>query len=162
MKFPQSDNAIAVCKDHLDRTGARGTEIESYLVGYLLVSICSEYEIRLRRILEVRATKVADRHVCSFVTHALGKIVRSIKVSEIAGTLGGFGLDYKKGFHDIIDGTTAHTAYDNIMTNRHSVAHKTGTNITFSELEAAFKESNEIITAIAKAVGLTDVEIAAM
>ena len=139
MKFTQLDNAMDVCKQHLDNTGARGTEIENYLVGYLLVNICSEFEIRLKKLVEIRAARSGDKHLHNFVMYASSRVIRSIKVGEIAGYLGGFGADWKTSFHDSVLDTPSHVGYDNIMTNRISVAHLTGTLMTFADLEILTK-----------------------
>ncbi len=50
--------------------------------------------------------------------------------------------------------------YGNIIANRHSVAHATGANMTFAELEAAMKLSGQIFDAVCMALELTDEEIA--
>ena len=49
----------------------------------------------------------------------------------------------------------AMTYYDNIMSNRHLVAHQSGTNITLAELETAFSESKVVFQALADALSLT-------
>jgi hypothetical protein len=162
VKFTQLENALTVCKNHLDNTGTRGTEIESYLVGFLLVNICSEFEIRLRKILEMRAAHPGDTYLSNFVVYASGRIIRSIKIGEIAGYLGGFGTDWKDNFHSAVKDKPPHVAYDNIMANRQLVAHVSGTMMTFAELEAAFQEACHVLTAVANAVGLTPAEIASL
>jgi hypothetical protein len=159
VKFTQLENALAVCKNYLDSTGTRGTEIESYLVGFLLVNICSEFEIRLRKIFEIRAGHPGDAYLCNFVIYASGRIIRSIKIGEIAGYLGGFGTDWKDSFHSAIKDKPPHVAYDNIMTKRQLVAHVSGTMMTFAELETAFNDACHVLTAIANALGLTPAEI---
>jgi hypothetical protein len=163
MKFARLDNAMAVCKAHLDATGTRGTEIEHYLVGYLVVIICAEFDARFKKIVETRAGRTGDAHLKNFVVHACGKIVRGNKVSELTSHLGGFGGTCKTDFHAAIAGTTSQGSYDNIMTNRHTVAHHTTSHsMTFNELERAYADSHALLTAVANALGLSAAEIAAL
>jgi hypothetical protein len=85
----------------------------------------------------------------------------TIKVGEIADLLRHCELDYKDAFNKAMtEVPQAASYYDNVMQNRHLVAHQTGTNITFAELETAFKESRIVFQAIADALGLTAAETA--
>jgi RiboL-PSP-HEPN len=162
MHFPRLDNAIAVSKKHLDATKAYGTEIESFLVAFLLVTIIAEFEERLEAIVAKRAERAADSHIQAFATHYAHVAVRSPKISDIAGVLGYFGADYKDAFQKKITNTAAHRAYDLLLTNRHTVAHRTVPNMTFVELEAAYPESVKVIDAAAEALSLTPTEIASL
>jgi hypothetical protein len=161
MKFPRLDNAMAVCKLHLDTTGARGTEIESYLVGYLLMIICAEFDDRFKKLIETRAARAGDAQLKNFIVHACGRIVRGNKVAELTGHLSGFGGACKTDFHSAV-AATAVTSYDNIMTNRHTVAHYTTSHsMTFADLERAYNDSRDVLKAVATALGLSTAELAA-
>lgn len=162
MDFKRIDAAVATCKSHIDATGARGTEIESFLVSYLLVTIAADFEIRLEAIVSKRAERTADPHIQSFVRVAAGRIIRGIKISEITGVLGHFGSDCKESFSKEIADTLPHTCYDNILANRHMVAHQTGPNMTFAELETALPESKKVLDAVASALGLTATELSGL
>jgi hypothetical protein len=162
MKFTRLDNAMDSCKKHLDTTKTRGTEIESYIVGYMLVAICSEFEIMFNKIIEVRAKRSKDQHLCNFIKSSNRQLARSMFLGDIAGSLGRFGDDWKKAFHAAANGTPAHVGLDSIMTNRTAVAHLAGTTMTFAELEAAYQAACGILMAIGNAVGLDAAEIAAL
>jgi hypothetical protein len=156
MKFKRIEDAFETCKKHLDSTNSRNTEIESFLVGYLIVLVIAEYEVLLEKILAKRADRIKDAHVQSFVKVAVDKLTRSIKIGEVSGLLSHFGSDYKKAFVDANQKTpTAMTYYDNIMANRHLVAHQTGTTMTLLELETAFIESKIVFQTLADALTLT-------
>src|SRR5262245_2289699 len=123
MNFPRINDAMARCKAHLDATSTRGTEIETYLVGYLIILIIAEYEVRLEKLMEIRTSRVTDVHIQNFMRVAVDRMTRSIKVGEIAGLLGHFGADYKAAFNDAMAALPlAATYYDNVMQNRHLVA----------------------------------------
>lgn len=47
MRFISLEFLMQRCEEHLDATNTRSTEIESYLVQFLLVRICAEFEIRV-------------------------------------------------------------------------------------------------------------------
>jgi hypothetical protein len=120
MKFTRIEDALTNTKNHLDSTNSRNTEIESYLVGYLIVLVIAEYEVLLEKIIERRADRIQDSHVQSFVKVAVDKLTRSIKIGEVSGLLGHFGGTYKKSFQDAnLKAPKAVTYYDNIMENRH-------------------------------------------
>ena len=157
MTFGRIDNAISVCSQHLDDTNSRNTEVESFLVQYLLVLITSEYDLRLKRLVEIRVSKSEDDQILSFASYACGKIVRGSKISDIRGNiLRPFGATCDQTFEDEVIDTEGHVAYDSIIANRHSVAHATGANLTFSELEHNYKKSKAVLDAVAKALDLTD------
>ena len=156
MTFGRIDNAISVCSQHLDDTGSRNTEVESFLVQYLLVIITSEYDLRLKRLVEIRVSKSEDEQILAFATYACGRIVRGIKISEIRGNiLRPFGAKCDQTFEDEVINTEEHIAYDSIIANRHTVAHESGSNLTFSELVDNYEKSKEVLNAVAKALDLT-------
>jgi hypothetical protein len=160
MNFKRLDDAMATCKKHLDSTGARGTEIESFLVSHLLVAAVADYEEKLEAMMAKRAERTADGHLHSFVKAACNKMARAPSLSKIAGLLGSFGQDYKAAFSTVITNTPAHIAYDNIVTNRHAIAHKTGSLFTFTDLERDYPTSKQVLEAAANALTLTASEIA--
>ena len=59
MDFERINNALEVCEKHLD-AGASGTEIETYLVGYVLVFAASEFEQRFRKMVHKRCCRHSD------------------------------------------------------------------------------------------------------
>jgi hypothetical protein len=162
MTLRRIDNALAVCKTHLDGTDTRGTEIESYLVAYLLTLVASEYEQRVEALFSLRAMKCGDPHVHSFVTSACGRIIRSPRCSEIAGALGMFDAKCKTDFQAKVNNQACQTSYDKIITNRQLVAHLTGSNMTFAELERDAAESIMVLEAVVDALGLLPGDLAAL
>jgi hypothetical protein len=162
VKIDRIADAMDACRNHLDATGARNTEVESFLVGFLLVMICSEYEIAIKAMVSKRAEKCGDGDVHGFVREHIGKIVRGIKVSDLTGVVGSFSSAAKEHFQKAVINQQPHVSYDNIMTNRHSVAHRSGSQVTFSELEGFIKESDKVLDAAAEALGLDAADLAAL
>lgn len=155
MKFPRVDEAFKACAEHLDSTGTRNTEIESHLVNNLLSIIYAEYEQEIRRLVMERGAKNADVHSRAFMEHAALRLVRSIKLRDLSGTLKRFHTAFSDQFKSEVENTPASTAYNNILTNRHSVAHARGSNMTFRELGPTYTASLDILRAFARALDLS-------
>jgi hypothetical protein len=162
MLFPRIDATMATCKAHLDATGAHNTEIETYLVGYALTVVCAEYELRIEALLCKRAERSGDGDVHSFVKNTIDKIVRSPNIGAIAGALGHFGSQCKTDFQALVTNTPAHAAYDGIVNNRQLLAHLTGHQMTFPNLEKSLQDTTDVFDAIGIALGLTAAELATL
>ncbi len=159
-RFPQIDREIAQCEKHLDASGTRNTEAEAYLVRYLLVRICAEYETRIRTIVQRRCTRTTDRHFQSFGQHWAVEATRRFKVSDLAWMLGCFGDDYKKAFSDAVSGQPSNAAWDNIYINRHAVAHGNGAvMMTLGELKKTYCDSTVLIDELVKVLDLNPREL---
>src|SRR5436309_11094933 len=111
---------MATCREHLDATSTRGTEIESILVGYLLTVAYSEYEQAVRAIVVERG-RSGDVHLTAFMEFAALRLIRSIRVGELCGVLAAFDNSCKEAFSAEIVDTRAHAAYDSIINNRQAL-----------------------------------------
>ena len=161
MRLQRIDYVLASCRAHLDSTASRSTEMEAYLVGYLLVIICSAYEQRIKDLVIARSKHSKDVDLTSFVTGVSARVVRSIKCSEVAGVLGLFGSHCKEKFQQDVNDTPAQVAYDNIINNRHMVTHGGGTNMTFADVEREYRKSRLVLDAMGSALGLSPDDLAA-
>jgi hypothetical protein len=154
MKFGSLDFVIQRCEAHLDTTGTRSTEIESYFVQYLLVRICAEYEARVTTLVHRRCSRTKDAHLKSFAQQTAEYICQRFSISDIAKILGRFGSDYKQAFHGQVMSGMAHVAWDNIYTNRQAVAHKAGAQMSFGDLKKNYQESLVVLDALISALSL--------
>lgn len=145
MRIQVVDQAIQVCNRHLTQTNAKGTEIEAYLTRYLLVFICARFEETIENIVIERARKSKDKFIVSFVESSIHNIFRSTKTSEIAGLLNRFGPEYKHSFQKNVQGKPEETYFNNIVINRHSIAHSLGSNLTFDELVFHYEKAHIIL-----------------
>jgi hypothetical protein len=148
MKLARVDLAMDECRSHLDGAKARGTPIEAFLVMHLLVLICSAFEEEIERMVSTRISRSADEAVQSFARSCIAKTFRSLKVTEISGFLGQFGLVCKEEFQRRINGTPAETYFGTIVSNRHQVAHSTGPNVTFDDLTESYEKAHVVLDAI--------------
>ena len=154
MKIPAIDQAIQTCKDHLDKTGSRGTQIESYLTQYLLVLISAAFEEKVEEILLKRADKITDVQVKSFFKNCVHRIFRSAKSSELAGMLGYFDRSVQATFGKAVNGTREESSYNSIIVNRHDTAHSKGSTISFSDLERYYQEGHVVLDHFSAALGV--------
>ncbi|MCX5802135.1 MAG: HEPN domain-containing protein [Proteobacteria bacterium] len=154
MKIVNVELAIKLCKEHLDNTGSKGTEIESILTKYLLVYICGAYETEIKKMVTQRAAKAGDKELVSFVRSTI-KTFRSLKMDDIRGNLlGRFCDSYKAIFDSKIIGTEAEARFTNIVLNRHLVAHGREINITFDELVESYYKASTVLNTIKEALGV--------
>lgn len=152
MKLLNVEAAIKLCEEHLKKTGAKGTEIESILTKYLLVYICGAYETEIKNMITLRAARTGDKEIESFVKNTI-KMFRSLKIEDIKGSLlGRFSDGCKSLFDSKIHNTEAATRYSNIITNRHLVAHGSEINITFDELVISYQKAGDVLAAIRDAL----------
>ena len=131
------------CDLHLTATNSFGSQVEAILTSYCCSVIYAEFEDQVRRIVAERGAGVGtDAHVTSFTKWAALRLVRSIKIGELAGIAAQFDSTCKARFNDAIDAQTQN-AWDTILANRRDVAHvNTSTsaisNLTFDELKSLY------------------------
>jgi len=154
MTFATLDFLIKRCEEHLDKTGARSTDIENYFVQYLLVRICAEYEARVTALVRRRCSRPRDRHLRSFAQRTAEYVCKNFKIGDIGRILDRFGDDYRQSFHAKVVNQGPHVAWDNIYANRHAVAHKAGTQMSFGDLKRDYADSLKVLDALAGALSL--------
>lgn len=144
--------AFDSCKQHLETSKTWGSEIESYLTQHILVIMCADVQQEIYRVVENRVDAVKDIPIKNFVVASCKRILRSVGKTEIAGFIGNFGNDAKSHLNQIEEKTV--TIYNNAVSNRHDVAHSTGSNITFRELEDAIEAARKLISLASEAISL--------
>jgi hypothetical protein len=157
MDFPRIDSALATCEAHLadlNDDDPRAIEVESYLVGSLVLMIVSEYEEAIEALFSLRAAQCGDAHVIKYVQGQIAQKFRSPDLSKINETLGRFGSDYKAAFLATVDNTPLHAAWDKVLIARHAVVHKKGSlNLTLRELKEAYPQTLEVLKTLSRVLG---------
>ena len=143
--------AVDNCHAHLEECSSWGTEIESYLTQHVLVIMCAEIQQELYSVIEERAGEASDEELKSFAVATGKKVLRSVGKKEIANFVGHFGSDAKEFLNQIVDEKEI-TLYSNAISNRHDVAHNTGANVTFRELEDILKSASNLIDSVKRAI----------
>lgn len=152
MEFVRVDAALAECHRHLDETGTRNSQIESYLVSYLVTVIHAEFEQGIQLIMKRRTTVQADDHLSAWGEYTVGRLARKVSIGDLAGLLRAFDESCKEHFSSAVVDTQHHVAYDNIETNRQAVAHSVGTSMTLAELEDAYANACHVLDAFEAAL----------
>jgi hypothetical protein len=130
----------------LAATGVAGTEIENLLTRSLLVLICAEFEEKIEAMIQERCSRIPDQSIREFVASCVDAVFRSVKSNEMAGLLKRFGGDCKDKFTRKANANpVAVTFYNNIVTNRHGVAHTTGGNTTFPEVKRFYEQGHVVL-----------------
>jgi hypothetical protein len=165
MTFARMDHIIATSRTHLDTVGARGTEIENYLVGYLLLRIAAEFEMCLEKICEVRAAKASDQHLVNVIRKWANRQTNCMKLSDLTGTVGAFGDDCKDSFKEFRNdpaNNAAILAWDAIQSHRINVAHLMPANLSLADFEQCYADAQAILVALASSLSLTPTEISGL
>lgn len=159
MKIGSLDLLIQSCEAHLDATGTRNTDIENYLVQFLLIRICAEYESRVTSLVHRRCSRPRDIHLRSFAQQTAEYVCKRFDITDIGKVLQRFGDDYKRSFHTSVMSGVAHVAWDNIYTNRQGVAHNAGPQMSFSDLKKNYADSLIVLDALVTSLNLRPREI---
>jgi hypothetical protein len=157
MSLPRAEAALETCGKHLAATGSENTEIDAILTAYASAVIYAVFEAEARSIVATRAAHPGtDRQVTSFSKIAATRLMRSIKVGELAGVAAFFDAGCKTRFHDDLD-EECKSAWDAICGNRHGVAHEDGdesspgtviSNFTFADLSAMYPKAVRVLDAL--------------
>ena len=150
-RLPRTQLAIQNCRDHIIATNSEGSVIESFLTQHILVVMCAEVEQEIISILERRVSHPSDSELKNFAVAAGKKVLRSIGKKELSGFLNNFGSAAKEHFQNSVSDEKA-TLYGNVVSNRHKVAHSSGGNITFRELERGIDAALEVLAAVDTAI----------
>lgn len=143
--FVRVESAFAACRDHLDATDTFNSEVESFLVSYLLIAIRAEFEQHVTSLLRRRTAVDTDDHLTAWGAYSVGRLARKITVGDLSGLLAAFSQTCKDRFSDSVTNTVHHLAYDSIVNNRQLVAHAAGGGMTLGELETAFRDACQIL-----------------
>jgi hypothetical protein len=140
MRIVRIEQTLERCEEHLSSSSAYGTEIESLLTQSILVIMCAEFEQMIERLVQQKCSSIEDSSIKEFLGSCVSAVFRSVKSTEMAGLLNRFGPSYKEAFKQKTeDHQMAVTFYNNIVTNRHRVAHSEGSNATFREVKTILR-----------------------
>lgn len=121
--------------------------IQSYLVEHALVKIYAAFESEVCNALAERCASSNDLARDRYVANMVKRTVRSVKINELKGILGGFGKDYKTVYSsNIQEKPNAEIAYNNILQNRHAVAHGGTRSATWNDVYTWWDDALPIVT----------------
>jgi hypothetical protein len=149
-----------MCERHLAATASYGTQVEAILTSYISTVIYSAFEAQARTIVATRAAgDGADSHLENFARTASIRLMRSIKISELAGAAAWFDPDCKRRFQEALDDVVKN-AWDTIISNRHGLAHDDNlggditiiSNLTFRELRELYPFAITVLDILSDAI----------
>lgn len=147
----RTNAAIEDCERHLEDSAATGTEIESYLTQHILVLLCADMQQEIYQIAEERSRTANDVDLVSYVSLSCRRILRSVRKDEIATFVGMFGVEAKARLNELVEDSEV-ALYNNAVSNRHDIAHRSGAQITFRELKATAIVAEKLLDAVEKSI----------
>jgi hypothetical protein len=161
MRFARLESAIALAKKEAPAIAAIDARLQSFIVGYLVVDIISEFEQRLEAMFVLRAKKLGDAPNTNFVANTLDRTFRSPDVRKIKDALRKHDAAFLTAFDARLAGTRWDIAIGSLMTNRHCYVHKNGVpNMTVGDVEQAYNDAVLLFDALSHALGLTAADCA--
>ena len=149
MRLLRIDQEITLCSDHLDKSKARGTEIEAILARYLCVLMCSAFEEEIEAMVAARAAQSGDPELKAFVVSVVGTLFRNPKTSVITGLLRKFSNECEGRFRrELNNNLRAETFFNNIIVNRHETVHSSGSNLSLADLIDFYSEGHVVLDAV--------------
>ena len=146
MRLARIDKALEDCESHLNDAAAWNTEIERLLTYSVLVIVYAELEQAIGTIVQEKYSNIANTSIRNFVESSRDVGSRSIMASELANFLGRFGDEYKSSFQERIrEQARAETFYNNLITNRHSTSHSSGSNASFMDVKRFYEEGHIVL-----------------
>ncbi|MEW6350355.1 MAG: HEPN domain-containing protein [Thermodesulfobacteriota bacterium] len=146
MRIPRIDQLLDDCENHLSSTGSTGTEIEYLLTRSVLVLICAQFEEKIRATIREKCDTVDDESLRTFLDSCVRAVFRSLKVDEMGSLLNRFGSNHKENFKERISvNPQAVTLYNNLVTNRHQVAHADRLHMSLHEVKGFYEQGHIIL-----------------
>ncbi len=154
MTLSDIDKNLLLCQKHLEDTNSKGSEVESFLTQFLLIHICGEYEKEIEKIVGQRAKKSSDVELATFVSETI-EAYKHLKLEAIRGKiLRKFSEKYVNHFDSKIKGSDSEIMYQNIITNRDSIAHGGNINMTLAELINSHDKAKLVLAALYDSLNL--------
>src|ERR1035438_5528040 len=105
MTFASINYRMLACRAHLESTNSWATEIETFLVEYLLVRICAEWEDRIPLIFERRCTRGIDQQLTHFAVKTVQYVTKRFSIGDLGDVLKRFDPVYHQQFSAAVTST---------------------------------------------------------
>lgn len=127
--------------------------LETHLIDHALIKIYAAFESEIRGAVVERCSTGDDTRD-RYVNDVVERSVKISKTKDLAGVLGKFSDDCKGTFQDWIKSNDqAKTAYENIINNRHAVAHGAKPRpATWGDIQAWWDEACPVVDAFRNAL----------
>ena len=152
MHLSEIDAAISTCAEHLDASGARGSEIEAFLTQYVLIRICANFEERVQFFLSRPVQNVADEYVRALAEQGVRHISQGSKTSDIAEMLQRIDPILRDRFRSSVSNTPGEQSFNQLVTSRNLTAHDRGSSFTFNELVEHYNRAHTVLDSLRDAI----------
>lgn len=125
------------------------TFLQNCLAQYLAVAFYSEMEEQISSIISNRLQEFTTSPIGLFLTSNMENIIRRTAKSDLVALLSNFGPEFKTSFNELVSETDV-SFYSNVITARHSVGHKQGSNVTLADIERGLFAAQNILMALHK------------
>jgi hypothetical protein len=120
---------------------------QSCLAQYLAVTFYAEMEERISEVITNQLQKFTNSLIGRFLTANMEKIIRRTPKSDIVDLLGNLGEEFKIAFNKLVTETDV-SLYSNLITARHGVGHRRGSNVTVSDIRYGIAAGEKILMAL--------------
>lgn len=146
------EGEIEMCVAHVDSTDTRYTSIGDFIAKCLLVRICSKYEIAIADMVRQKMKTMDDEAFREKMEKILSRF--SLYSYELEQKiLKRFGDRYIEKFNNEITNDDR-MGYNNMIENRHSVAHGRDIQFTIADIPLAHQHGKLVLRAFANALEL--------
>ena len=145
MHLSRTDTALRLIRGHLN--GAEEGVIASFLAQYLAIVFYAEMEEQVGAKVREHITRCSGRGIGQFIQSNMDGMIKRTPKSDIGKLVGQFGERFKSDFEQRIDDRSV-TRYSNVITARHAIGHRQGSNITIGEVEQGLHAGNLILDAL--------------
>lgn len=143
MSLDRTDAILKIVEEAV-RGGALPGPTQSFLAQYIAVVLYSEMEEKVSDIVKCHLEQFTDQAVANFVTNSLADLLKRIPKSDISKLTARFGDDFKTRFNDAVEERRV-SLYSNVISARHEIGHRRGSNITVSEVREGHTAANHIL-----------------
>jgi hypothetical protein len=101
-------------------------------------------EEQVTDIVKIHLEKFTDQAVAGFMTNSLADLIKRIPKSDLSKLAARFGDDFKARFNDAVEERLV-SFYSNVISARHEIGHRRGSNITVLEVREGHAAANHIL-----------------
>lgn len=148
------DKEIELCVKHVTSTDNQYTIIGDFIAKCLLVRMCSKYEIAIYDMAQIKLKTITDENFCATMNKTLERF--SLLPDQLEEKiLKKFGDIHVKKFSRQI--SNIRIKYDNVIKNRHSIAHGRDIEFTINEIPDAHTHGKTVMCAFKTALDIDNI-----
>lgn len=150
--LPLTDTAIEDYRLHVEQYPDTAREILAYLTRHINGLMCAEIEQSVTRLIRERLEiGCSDAATSNFLKSVGRSSIRNATIREIRNALARFGDGYRERFNNLVNQTVDEAGIEQLsmaVGKRNQDAHDNPPDITFRELEEAFRVAADVVDAV--------------